>query len=172
MCVWFQIIVWRYPFMSKVATLTGHTYRVLYLAMSPDGQTIVTGNTHRQSQPHPHICLYPSPSASTSLPRHSLAPFLSKHADAFASREIRRLASLPADRLTGYLTDQLAMLCYRCGRRDPSLLERVPWTQEQGWVTVRSFCALSLGHRSKMMRIIGGSLCNCLTSRQCPALGT
>lgn len=38
-----QIIVWRYPQMSKVATLTGHTYRVLYLAMSPDGQTIVTG---------------------------------------------------------------------------------------------------------------------------------
>ncbi len=38
-----QIIVWRYPSMSKVATLTGHTFRVLYLAMSPDGQTIVTG---------------------------------------------------------------------------------------------------------------------------------
>ena len=63
-----QIIVWRYPTMSKVynffcgkvyliyfflnlntfyhsfcllmqlATLTGHTYRVLYLAISPDGQ--------------------------------------------------------------------------------------------------------------------------------------
>ncbi|MCH84353.1 protein FIZZY-RELATED 2-like, partial [Trifolium medium] len=29
--------------MSKLATLTGHTYRVLYLAISPDGQTIVTG---------------------------------------------------------------------------------------------------------------------------------
>ncbi|KAI4315346.1 hypothetical protein L6164_028165 [Bauhinia variegata] len=38
-----QIIVWRYPNMSKLATLTGHTYRVLYLAISPDGQTIVTG---------------------------------------------------------------------------------------------------------------------------------
>ncbi|KAL8263973.1 hypothetical protein R6Q59_022103 [Mikania micrantha] len=38
-----QIIVWRYPTMSKIATLTGHTYRVLYLAISPDGQTIVTG---------------------------------------------------------------------------------------------------------------------------------
>jgi cell division cycle 20-like protein 1 (cofactor of APC complex) len=29
--------------MQKIATLTGHTYRVLYLAMSPDGQNIVTG---------------------------------------------------------------------------------------------------------------------------------
>ena len=38
-----QIILWKYPSMAKVATLTGHTYRVLYLAMSPDGQTIVTG---------------------------------------------------------------------------------------------------------------------------------
>jgi cell division cycle 20-like protein 1 (cofactor of APC complex) len=38
-----QIVVWRYPSMAKVATLTGHTFRVLYLAMSPDGQTIVTG---------------------------------------------------------------------------------------------------------------------------------
>lgn len=38
-----QIVVWRYPSMSKVATLTGHTYRVLYLAVSPDGSTIVTG---------------------------------------------------------------------------------------------------------------------------------
>lgn len=26
-----------------VASLTGHTSRVLYLAMSPDGETIVTG---------------------------------------------------------------------------------------------------------------------------------
>ena len=29
--------------MTKLATLTGHTLRVLYLAVSPDGQTIVTG---------------------------------------------------------------------------------------------------------------------------------
>lgn len=29
--------------MTQIATLTGHNYRVLYLAMSPDGQTIVTG---------------------------------------------------------------------------------------------------------------------------------
>jgi len=38
-----QVMVWKYPTMSKVTTLTGHTYRVLYLAISPDGQTIVTG---------------------------------------------------------------------------------------------------------------------------------
>ncbi len=38
-----QIIVWKYPQMTKLATLTGHTYRVLYLSMSPDGESIVTG---------------------------------------------------------------------------------------------------------------------------------
>jgi cell division cycle 20-like protein 1, cofactor of APC complex len=38
-----QIIVWRYPSLSKVVTLTGHTQRVLYLAVSPTGETIVTG---------------------------------------------------------------------------------------------------------------------------------
>lgn len=38
-----QVIVWKYPSMQQVAALTGHTYRVLYLAMSPDGSTIVTG---------------------------------------------------------------------------------------------------------------------------------
>ena len=38
-----QIIVWKHPTMTKLATLTGHTLRVLYLALSPDGQTIVTG---------------------------------------------------------------------------------------------------------------------------------
>jgi len=38
-----QIIVWKYPHMSKLMTLTGHSLRVLYLANSPDGQTIVTG---------------------------------------------------------------------------------------------------------------------------------
>ena len=38
-----QIIVWKLPTMQKIATLIGHTYRVLYLGLSPDGQNIVTG---------------------------------------------------------------------------------------------------------------------------------
>ncbi len=38
-----QIIVWKLPEMNKLTTLTGHTYRVLYLSMSPDGQNVVTG---------------------------------------------------------------------------------------------------------------------------------
>lgn len=38
-----QITVWKYPSMTKQAELTGHTSRVLHLAMSPDGQTVVSG---------------------------------------------------------------------------------------------------------------------------------
>ena len=38
-----QVHLWSYPKMEKQATLTGHTMRVLYLAMSPDGRSIVTG---------------------------------------------------------------------------------------------------------------------------------
>jgi cell division cycle 20-like protein 1 (cofactor of APC complex) len=38
-----QIVVWSYPTMTPLARLTGHLMRVLYLAVAPDGQTIVTG---------------------------------------------------------------------------------------------------------------------------------
>lgn len=38
-----QICIWKYPSLDMVVSLTGHTSRVLYLAMSPDGETIVTG---------------------------------------------------------------------------------------------------------------------------------
>lgn len=34
---------WEEKSVSKVSTLTGHTYRVLYLAMSPSGESILTG---------------------------------------------------------------------------------------------------------------------------------
>nr|CAD7196005.1 unnamed protein product [Timema douglasi] len=37
-----QITIWRYPALTKVAELTGHTARVLHLAMSPDGSTILS----------------------------------------------------------------------------------------------------------------------------------
>ena len=30
--------------MQRIATLYGHSYRVLYLALSPDGESIVTGS--------------------------------------------------------------------------------------------------------------------------------
>lgn len=38
-----QVILWKFPNMKKIQTLTGHSYRVLYLGMSPCGENIVTG---------------------------------------------------------------------------------------------------------------------------------
>lgn len=38
-----EINIWNYPKLKRVATLIGHTHRVLYLAMNPDGSTVVTG---------------------------------------------------------------------------------------------------------------------------------
>ncbi|KAI8039969.1 fizzy-related protein homolog [Drosophila gunungcola] len=38
-----QVIVWRYPSLKQVVRLSGHTQRVLYLAVSPDSESIVTG---------------------------------------------------------------------------------------------------------------------------------
>uniref|UniRef100_A0A0K0E6E4 Fizzy-related protein homolog n=1 Tax=Strongyloides stercoralis TaxID=6248 RepID=A0A0K0E6E4_STRER len=38
-----QVIIWKYPSLQPITKLTGHQYRVLYLAMSPDGESIVTG---------------------------------------------------------------------------------------------------------------------------------
>ena len=37
------LVVWRYPALTRVATLTGHSARVLYMAAAPDGQVLVTG---------------------------------------------------------------------------------------------------------------------------------
>jgi len=37
-----QLIVWKYPSMTKLTELKGHTSRVLHLAQSPDGCTIVS----------------------------------------------------------------------------------------------------------------------------------
>lgn len=38
-----QLCLWKYPSMVKVKELTGHTSRVLHLAASPDGRTVVSG---------------------------------------------------------------------------------------------------------------------------------
>lgn len=37
------LVVWKYPTMTQTAVLKGHTSRVLYMAMSPDGKSVATG---------------------------------------------------------------------------------------------------------------------------------
>ncbi|KAI9922610.1 hypothetical protein PsorP6_000407 [Peronosclerospora sorghi] len=38
-----ELCLWKYPSMTKVKELTGHTSRVLHLVASPDGETVVSG---------------------------------------------------------------------------------------------------------------------------------
>jgi len=38
-----EVTIWRYPTMTRVATLLGHRARTLYLALSADGQVVITG---------------------------------------------------------------------------------------------------------------------------------
>ena len=40
-----SICVWTYPKMNKIAELNGHLSRTLYMAMSPDGCTLVSGSS-------------------------------------------------------------------------------------------------------------------------------
>jgi cell division cycle protein 20 (cofactor of APC complex) len=37
-----QLCLWRYPSLTKIAELTGHAARVLHMAQSPDGSSVVT----------------------------------------------------------------------------------------------------------------------------------
>lgn len=37
-----ELIIWKYPGITKVAELTGHTQRILGMSMSPDGSTVVS----------------------------------------------------------------------------------------------------------------------------------
>ncbi|KAJ7321744.1 ubiquitin-protein transferase activating protein [Desmophyllum pertusum] len=37
-----QLTIWKYPAMSRVTELTGHTSRVLHMTMSPDGQHVAS----------------------------------------------------------------------------------------------------------------------------------
>jgi len=39
-----QICVWKYPSMTKLAELTGHTQRVMHMSMSPDGTTVCSAS--------------------------------------------------------------------------------------------------------------------------------
>ncbi|KZV19465.1 protein FIZZY-RELATED 2 [Dorcoceras hygrometricum] len=97
-----QIILWKYPTMSKLATLTGHTLRVLYLAISPDGQTIVTGAGDETLR---FWNLFPSPKSQAN------AAFLQKHSTPLAQLNEKKhglwLGLAKAMRDTDYLSHSL-----------------------------------------------------------------
>ncbi|XP_044411273.1 cell division cycle 20.5, cofactor of APC complex [Triticum aestivum] len=44
----YQLTLWKYPSMVKMAELNGHTYPVLYMAQSPDGCTVASAATDEE----------------------------------------------------------------------------------------------------------------------------
>jgi WD40 repeat protein len=75
-----QLSIWRYPSLRRTANLIGHTSRVLHLALSADGETVVSAagdetlrfwrcfpaNDQRESSPHLYRSFY-SPTTPSSL---------------------------------------------------------------------------------------------------------
>jgi len=55
-----QLIIWKYPTLTKVTELTGHSARVLHLALSPDGSTVLSAGADETLRlwkcftPNPH----------------------------------------------------------------------------------------------------------------------
>ncbi|KAJ2909452.1 substrate-specific activator of APC-dependent proteolysis [Coemansia aciculifera] len=63
-----HVVVWKYPAMQPLALLSGHTKRVLYLAHSPDGQTVATAAADETIR---FWNIFPKSSAATSpIPAH------------------------------------------------------------------------------------------------------
>ncbi|CAJ1027083.1 putative Anaphase-promoting complex subunit 4 WD40 domain/WD domain, G-beta repeat [Leishmania utingensis] len=72
-----QLSIWRYPSLRRIANLIGHTSRVLHLALSADGQTVVSAagdetlrfwrcfpaSEPRESSPHLYRSSYSSPNS-------------------------------------------------------------------------------------------------------------
>jgi cell division cycle 20-like protein 1 (cofactor of APC complex) len=73
-----QIVAWNYPSMQPIATLCGHSSRVLYLAVSPCGQTILTGAADETLR---FWNLFPSSDSNTAAATHGAPLKLPAHPD-------------------------------------------------------------------------------------------
>lgn len=60
-----QLTIWKYPSMVKQAELTGHTSRVLQIAMSPDGSTVISAGADETLRLW--NCFAPDPNQSKKL---------------------------------------------------------------------------------------------------------
>ena len=68
-----EISLWKYPSMAKVKELEGHTSRVLHLACSPDGTTVVSA-AGDETLRFWEVFAPPAKSTKTTVDRHSGMP--------------------------------------------------------------------------------------------------
>ena len=68
-----EISLWKYPSMAKVKELEGHTSRVLHLACSPDGTTVVSA-AGDETLRFWEVFAPPAKSTKTTVDRHSGLP--------------------------------------------------------------------------------------------------
>lgn len=65
-----QLAVWKYPSMVKLGEMHGHTSRVLFMSLSPDGETIVSGAGDERLR---FWKVWPSKTASAASRKESVA---------------------------------------------------------------------------------------------------
>ncbi|KAK1259856.1 Protein FIZZY-RELATED 1 [Acorus gramineus] len=70
-----QLTLWKYPSMVKVAELTGHTSRVLFMAQSPDGCTVASAGD--ETLKFWNVFGTPEPSKPVSKVSANVGPFTS-----------------------------------------------------------------------------------------------
>lgn len=84
-----QLTIWKYPSLKKITDLSGHTSRVLHLAMSPDGQMVVSAagdetirfwrcfaTDHGEGMPPTAVAGVPSPQKTPTRRGHNGDVFL------------------------------------------------------------------------------------------------
>ncbi|KAF5737383.1 hypothetical protein HS088_TW13G00263 [Tripterygium wilfordii] len=67
-----QLILWKYPSMVRMAELTGHTSRVLYMAQSPDGFTVATAAGDETLR---FWKVFGTPEVAKTAPKENIEPF-------------------------------------------------------------------------------------------------
>ncbi|KDP21935.1 hypothetical protein JCGZ_03073 [Jatropha curcas] len=67
-----QLTLWKYPSMVKMAELTGHTSRVLFLAQSPDGCTVASAAGDETLR---FWNIFGTPQVTKSAPKPNAGPF-------------------------------------------------------------------------------------------------
>lgn len=70
-----QITLWKYPSMEKLAELSGHTSRVLFVTQSPNGCTVATASAQHDEECIKFWNVFGTPAASRPAPRTNLEPF-------------------------------------------------------------------------------------------------